>query len=237
MEGLHAGRSTPADQSPHLRRREAHGGLARRDLSDPDEPRRAAALPSGRVTVRVIDYRVDGGETVRLLTDLLDPEAGPAEELAVLYHERWEVESAYRQLKTYQWGKAEVLRSVSPELVRQEIWAHLTLHHCLNRIIMRLACGEGLDPDRISFVRVFKHTRRSVVLQAGRSARRLRQFTTRMAAKVVRKLDNGLRRLRAADRYTRRPVSQYIVRRKGQVRRGTRRVPEKVITLAPAILQ
>jgi hypothetical protein len=44
-----------------------------------------------------------------------------------------------------------VLRSVSPELVRQEIWAHLTLHHCLNRIIMRLADGEGLDPDRISF--------------------------------------------------------------------------------------
>ncbi|MFF0067287.1 IS4 family transposase [Streptomyces sp. NPDC005279] len=191
----------------------------------------------GGVTVRVIDYQVDGGETTRLLTDLLDPEAGPAEELAALYHERWEVESAYRQLKTFQRGKAEVLRSVSPELVRQEIWAHLTLHHCLNRIIMRLADGEGLDPDRISFVKVLKHTRRSVVLQAGRSTRRLRQFTKRMATKVVRKLDNGLRRLREADRYTRHPVSQYIVRKKEQVRRGTRRVPEKVITLTPAILQ
>lgn len=191
----------------------------------------------GGVTVRVIDYQVDGGETTRLLTDLLDPEAGPAEELAALYHERWEVESAYRQLKTFQRGKAEVLRSVSPDLVRQEIWAHLTLHHCLNRIIMRLADGEGLDPDRISFVKVLKHTRRSVVLQAGRSTRLLGQFMKRMAAKVVRKLDNGLRRLREADRYTRHPVSQYIVRKKDQVRRGTRRVPEKVITLAPAILQ
>jgi hypothetical protein len=191
----------------------------------------------GGVTVRVIDYQVDGGETIRLLTDLLDPGAWPAEELAALYHERWEVESAYRQLKTFQRGKAEVLRSMSPELVRQEIWAHLTLHHCLNRIIMRLADGEGLDPDRISFVKVLKHTRRSVVLQAGRSTRRLRQFMKRMSTKVVRKLDNGLRRLREADRYTRHPVSQYIVRKKDQVRRGTRRVSEKVITLTPAILQ
>ncbi|WP_409472246.1 hypothetical protein [Streptomyces sp. HC307] len=66
----------------------------------------------------MIDYQVDGGETIRLLTDLLDPGAWH-EELAALYHERWEVESAHRQLK--QRGKAEVLRSVlSPELVRQE---------------------------------------------------------------------------------------------------------------------
>lgn len=53
----------------------------------------------GGVTVRVTDYKVDGGETIRLLTDLLEPEAGPAAELAALYHERWEVGSAYRQLK------------------------------------------------------------------------------------------------------------------------------------------
>ncbi|MFJ3310771.1 IS4 family transposase [Streptomyces sp. NPDC086549] len=191
----------------------------------------------GGVTVRVIDYQVDDGETTRLLTDLLDPESWPAEELAALYHERWEVESAYRQLKTFQRGKTEVLRSASPELVRQEIWTHLTLHHCLNRIIMRLADGESLDPDRISFVKVLKHTRRSVVLQAGQSTRRLRQFMKRMAAKVVRKLDNGRRRLRAADRYIRHPVPQYIVRKKDQVRRGTRQVPEKIITLTPAILQ
>ncbi|WP_169317479.1 hypothetical protein [Actinacidiphila oryziradicis] len=61
-------------------------------------------------------------------------------------------------------------------------------------------------------------------------------FMKRMATKVARKLDNGVRRLREADRYTRHPVSQYIVRTKDHVRRGTRRVPEKVITLSPAIL-
>jgi hypothetical protein len=101
---------------------------------------------------------------------------------------------------------------------------------------MRLAAGDGLDPDRISFVKVLKHARRSVILQTGRSTRHLQQFMKRMATKVARKLDNGVRRLREADRYTRHPVSQYIVRTKDHVRRGTRRVPEKVITLSPAIL-
>src|SRR5687767_7222210 len=108
----------------------------------------------GGVVVRVIEYRVDGGEVVRLLTDLADPTAFPAEELAALYHERWAAESAYRQVKTFQRGPQQILRSADPELVRQEIWAHLTVHHCLTAIIMRLADRGRLDPDRISFVKV-----------------------------------------------------------------------------------
>src|SRR6266581_4142049 len=58
----------------------------------------------GGVLVRVIEYRVDGGEVVRLLTDLMDPAAFPAGELAALYHERWESESSFRQVKTFQRG-------------------------------------------------------------------------------------------------------------------------------------
>jgi hypothetical protein len=104
----------------------------------------------GGVLVRVVEYTIDGGEVVRLLTDLLDPVAYPAAELAALYALRWEAESAFRQVKTFQRGPQEVLRSAGPELVRQEVWAHLTVHHCLNRIIMRLAEGERIDPDRIS---------------------------------------------------------------------------------------
>jgi hypothetical protein len=53
-----------------------------------------ASHPGG-VTVRVIEYRVDGGEVIRLLTDLIDADEFPAAELAALYHERWEAESAY----------------------------------------------------------------------------------------------------------------------------------------------
>src|SRR5437016_4820453 len=73
------------------------------------------------------------------------------------------LESSYRQVKTFQRGPQLVLRSASPELACQEAWAHLVVHHCLIRIIMELAAGAGIDPDRISFLKVLKHVRRSVI--------------------------------------------------------------------------
>jgi Insertion element 4 transposase N-terminal/Transposase DDE domain len=191
----------------------------------------------GGVLVRVVEYRVDGGEVVRLLTDLTDPVAFPAAELAALYRERWESESSFRQVKTFQRGPQEILRSADPELVRQEAWAHLAVHHCLTRIIMRLAAGERIDPDRISFVKVLKHVRRSVIRQSAQTSVQIRQVMAAMAAKVRRKLDNGVRRLREADRCLKRPASKYSFRTAGQVRRPTRRVAAKVLTLHPAILR
>ena len=65
----------------------------------------------GGVPVRVTGYRVDGGEVIRLLTDLMDPVAFPAGELAALYHQRWESEGSFRQVKTFQRGPQEILRS------------------------------------------------------------------------------------------------------------------------------
>jgi len=191
----------------------------------------------GGVLVRVIEYRVNGGEVIRLLTDLLDPVAFPAGELAALYHERWESEGSFRQVKTFQRGPQEILRSADPELVRQEIWAHLAVHHCLTQIIMRLAAGERIDPDRISFIKVLKHVRRSVIRQSAQTSVQIKQLMATMAAKVRRKLDNGIRRLREADRALKRPASKYSFRKAGQVRRPTRRVAAKVLTLHPAIVQ
>jgi hypothetical protein len=191
----------------------------------------------GGVLVRVIEYRVDGGEVVRLLTDLMDPVAFPAGELAALYHQRWESESSFRQVKTFQRGPQEILRSADPELVRQEAWAHLAVHHCMTRIIMRLAGEERIDPDRISFVKVLKHVRRSVIRQCAQTSAQIKQFLAMMAAKVCRKLDNGARRLREADRALKRPASKYSFRKAGQVRRPTRRVAAKVLTLHPAMVE
>jgi Transposase DDE domain len=191
----------------------------------------------GGVLVRVIEHRVDGGEVIRLLTDLMDPVAFPAGELAALYHQRWESESSFRQVKTFQRGPQEILRSADPELVRQEAWAHLAVHHCMTRIIMRLAGEERIDPDRISFVKVLKHVRRSVIRQCAQTSVQIKQVMATMAAKVGRKLDNGVRRLREADRILKRPASKYSFRKAGQVRRPTRRVAAKVLTLHPAIVQ
>ena len=129
------------------------------------------------------------------------------------------------------------MRSADPELVRQEVWAHLAVHHCLTRIIMRLAAQERIDPDRISFIKVLKHVRRSVIRQSAQTSVQIKQVMAMMAAKVRRKLDNGVRRLREADRFLKRPASKYSIRTAGQVRRPTRRVAVKVLTLHPAIVQ
>ena len=191
----------------------------------------------GGVLVRVLEYQVDGGETVRLLTDLVDPVAFPAAELAALYHERWEAESAFRQIKTFQRGPAEVLRSGDPNLVLQEVWAHLVVHHCLIHIVMGLAQDNGIDPERVSFIKVLKHARRSVVRQCADSPKKIKKFLAALAARVNRKLDNGARRLREADRFLKRPDSKYSsrlsYRTNSKDRRPTRRVAAKVITLHP----
>jgi hypothetical protein len=83
--------------------------------------------PRGPVTVRVLDYTIDDPrrpghrQRYRLVTSILDPEATPAAELAALYHQRWELESALDELKTHQRGPRAVLRSKTPEGVEQEV--------------------------------------------------------------------------------------------------------------------
>ncbi|TFD70634.1 hypothetical protein E3T50_08535 [Cryobacterium gelidum] len=85
--------------------------------------RRQSTTP---VTVRVVDYTIDDGrdnpDPYRLLTTILDPAEASAEELATVYSERWEIETVFDELKTYQRGLHMVLRSKSPAPVKQEIW-------------------------------------------------------------------------------------------------------------------
>jgi hypothetical protein len=110
--------------------------------------------PVPEPVLRVIEYTVEGSDEVfRLATSLLDPETAPAPELAALYLERWESEGIFAEIKTAQRGSRAVLQSSRPDGVRQQIWAHLIVHH-LTRDLMRHAAVEArplLDPDRISF--------------------------------------------------------------------------------------
>jgi hypothetical protein len=70
-------------------------------------------------------------------------------------------ETGNDQLKTHLRGPGKVLRSRLPELVHQEIWAWLLVHHALSVLISRAADAADLDPDRISFTRVLRITRRT----------------------------------------------------------------------------
>ena len=108
------------------------------------------------IVVRVIEYRlkdVKGAEPIyRLITTILDPAEAPAKELAALYHERWEIETALDELKTHLRGAQIVLRSKRPELVEQEFWGLLMAHYAIRGLMHEAALKADEDPDRISFV-------------------------------------------------------------------------------------
>jgi hypothetical protein len=104
-------------------------------------------------TVRVVEYRLKGGdgETFRLITSLLDPEAAPARELAALYPQRWEIELTIKESKNVLRDGNVTLRSKMPELVKQEFWGLLMAHYVVRKMMARAALEGDIDPDSISY--------------------------------------------------------------------------------------
>ena len=122
------------------------------------------------VVVRVIDYRLEGvvdAELLyRLVTTILDPHDAPAGELAALYHERWEIEGALDELKTHLRGAQIILRSKTPDLVRQEFYGLLMAHFAIRGLMHEAAVKAGEDPDRLSFLHAVRVVRRKLPLYA-----------------------------------------------------------------------
>ena len=118
------------------------------------------------IPVRVIEYRlqgVAGAEALyRLVTSILDAEQAPAEELASLYHDRWELETALDELKTHLRGARAVLRSKTPDLVRQEFYGLMLTHFAIRGLMHEAAQRAGEDPDRLSYVHAVRVVRRKL---------------------------------------------------------------------------
>jgi hypothetical protein len=118
------------------------------------------------VEVRVIDYRLDGvadAEPIyRIVTTILDHRKAPAEQLAALYHERWEVETALDELKTHLRGARIVLRSRTPDLVRQEFYGLMMAHFAIRGLMHEAALRGDDDPDRLSFIHAVRVIRRKL---------------------------------------------------------------------------
>ena len=127
---------------------------------------RARRNSANGVAVRVIDYRLEGVEGAepiyRLLTTILDPEKAPAQELAALYHERWEIETALDELKTHLRGARIVLRSKKPELVRQEFYGLIMAHYAIRGLMHEAALKADEDPDQLSFLHAVRVVRRKL---------------------------------------------------------------------------
>lgn len=128
------------------------------------QPNREKGKPLGEpIPVRVIEYRIKGKEeTIRIITSILDWRAAPADELAKLYHERWEFETALDEFKTHLRGARTVLRSQTPELVKQEVYGILLAHFALRGLMHQAAVRGGRDPDRVSFTHTVNVVRRTL---------------------------------------------------------------------------
>jgi DDE family transposase len=107
--------------------------------------------------VRIISYRVtdarlgEPGKVYRLVTTLLNPRVAPALTLIELYHERWEIELVLDEIKTHERAQRKVLRSKTPEGVRQELYGIYLAHYAIRVRLSEAAVEAELDPDRLSF--------------------------------------------------------------------------------------
>jgi len=121
------------------------------EITLPKQARRAHPELPETLQVRVVRYQRRGFRVQTLLTSLTDPQRYPAAEIAALYHERWELELAFDELKTHTLERAETLRSRNPARVYQEVWG-LAVGYNLVRLAMARAAAEvGVPPIRISY--------------------------------------------------------------------------------------
>lgn len=122
------------------------------------------------ILIRVIEYTLEGLEDAepvyRLATTLLDEHQAPAAELAALYPQRWEIEGAFDELKVHLRGPRVVLRSKTPDLVRQELYGLLLAHFAIRALMHEAALQADLDPDQLSFTHSVRVVRRHAITAA-----------------------------------------------------------------------
>lgn len=118
------------------------------------------------IPLRVIDYQlkgVPGAEPIyRLVTNIMTPSEAPAEELAALYPGRWGIETVFDELKTHLRGARIVLRSKTPELVRQEFYGLLLAHFAIRSLMHQAALGSDIAPRELSFLHAVRVVRRKL---------------------------------------------------------------------------
>jgi hypothetical protein len=134
------------------------------------------------IKIRVIEYKLRdkkgnedensvGESFYRLFTNILDHEIAPANELAALYHERWEIETLFKEFKIGLCGNSTVIRSKTPILVEQELWGLIILHFALRLLMSQAAWETKLDPDKLSFKKTVYILRRKIPQLAAFSPR------------------------------------------------------------------
>ena len=143
---------------------------------------------------------------------MLDPERAPAHELAALYPERWEIETACDELKTQLRGSRKVLRSRKPELVKQEFHGLLPPHFVVRAVLPEAARQAGADPDRLSFKHAVNVLRRQLPVRLAVQQRRRAVYCRTLIAEILDERE-VVRIGRRNERVVKRAVSPYPVKR------------------------
>jgi transposase IS4-like protein/DDE family transposase len=179
----------------------------------------------GGIPVRVIDAQITittsagrAASSCRLITTLTDPARYPAGDLAALYHERWEIETAYLELKSTILG-GRVLRARTPSGIEQEVYALLITYQALRTAITDAAATvPGTDPDRASFTIALNAARDQVILAAGVTTGTVIDLAGNIGRLVLASLMPS-RRVRLSPRIVKRAISKYNAR--GNIDRTT----------------
>jgi hypothetical protein len=133
----------------------AAGDVLLRMRVSPQARKKDAGLPASW-TVRAITREIDG-KSRTLFTSLDDPKRWPADEVFALYHERWEIELAYGEMKTEMLRQSMTLRSQHPQGVKQELWATLLMYNLIRLEMTRIAQEAKVEPLRISFITALRY--------------------------------------------------------------------------------
>jgi Insertion element 4 transposase N-terminal/Transposase DDE domain len=172
----------------------------------------------GGVPVRVIDAQITvatsagrAAGSYRLITTLPDPARYPASELVTLYHQRWEIETAYLELKSSILG-GRILRARTPAGVDQEAYALLVTYQILRTAMADATSTQpGTDPDRASFTIALNAARDQVILAAGAIAGTSIDLAGNIGRLVLASLMPS-RRIRVSPRVVKRAISKYNAR-------------------------
>jgi hypothetical protein len=169
--------------------------------------------------LRVIEYRIRGRKHGRLITNLLDSKQYPPMELVVLYHERWECELAYDEVKTHlistSGGSLDtIFRSKSPEAVLQEAYGMLVAYNLVRELMAEAARVHNLDPELISFVEALTVIRMAARELVGADPRAQRRLTRQLLADIADCKLSRSRRHRSCPRVVRVKMTKFPLKRK-----------------------
>jgi hypothetical protein len=175
------------------------------------------------ITVRVIQYDLDNEELSSdeekdekyiLITNMFDHKQYPASELAALYHERWEIEIAFGEIKNTL-NSNSVLRSKKPELVKQEIWGLIISHFAIRQLMVKAALDHDKDPDDLSFKGSAEAIKRSIPLAASLPPEKLIEWKDSLIEEIASaKCQRG--KGKTNPRGVKCQIKPFPVRRRGQ---------------------